>query len=135
MTRYVAIAVLLLISGCKPTSRESEPNKIDPQQPKRFATTVDVRFTETWNPDGHVRTGAQVLDFSDEIVAKTPGIMVHWFQFEYDSVLYEFKLAGSQTVGINTDADMTVMIDPSDLSKCWMNGHELVAHPWEPDDE
>ena len=133
MTRYIAIAVLLF-SGCNPTAREPDAIKIDTQQPKRFATTVDVRFNETWNLDGHVRTGEQVLDFSDEIIAKAPGIIVHWFQFEYDSVLYEFKLVGTQAVGVDTDADMTAMIDPSDLSKCWMNGHKLVVHPWEPSD-
>ena len=85
--------------------------------------------------NGHVRTGDQVLVFSDEIVSKTAEITVHWYQFEFDSVLYEFNLVGEQTKGINTKDDLNVLINPGDLSKCWINGHELVVHPWEPPED
>ena len=106
---------------------------VDPQKP--YTTSVNARYTETWHLDGHVRTGTQVLAFSNEIVAKTPALLVHWFQFEFNSVLYEFKLVGDQTKGIDTKADFTAMIDPSDLSTCWMHGHQLVVHPWVSDDD
>ena len=106
-----------------------------PRPPRSYTTHAKARFNETWQLDGHLRTADQVLAFSNEIVSTTPALTVRWYQFEFDSVLYEFNLAGEQAKGINTNDDLNVLINPSDLSKCWLNGHELVVHPWQPSED
>lgn len=108
---------------------------LTPRPPKWYTTHAKARFNETWQLDGYMRTAEQVLAFSNEFVSKTSAMTVHWYQFEFASVLYEFNLAGELAKGINTNEDLNVLINPDDLSKCWINGHELVVNPWErPDD-
>ena len=106
-----------------------------PRLPKSYTTHIKARFNETWQLDGHLRTADEVLPFSNKSVSTTPALTVHWYQFEFDSVLYEFNLVGVQAKGINSNDDLNVFINPGDLSKCWMNGHELVVHPWEPPED
>ena len=103
--------------------------------PPEFNTPVAVQFWETWNLEGQLQTGEQVLSFGDEFVAKTPATLIHWFLFDFDSVRYEFKLIGEQTDGIDTDDNFTAMINPHSARKCWMNGYELHVNVHEPVDE
>lgn len=103
--------------------------------PPPYSVGVNARFTQTWNAHGHVRTGNQVLAFNADIVSSLPPIPVYCYQFEFASVLYEFNIVGEKSEGLVAGDDFIVFINPSDLSKCWGHGHELVVHPWEPDEE
>lgn len=100
--------------------------------PSFFTIPVKVHFTETWQLDGQIRTGDQVAAFSDERGTPLPMLVVHWFRFEFNAVLYQFNLVGEQTKGVDPNGDWTAFINPADLSKCWMNNYELVVHLWEP---
>jgi hypothetical protein len=106
------------------------------QRPHRYTVPLLVHHTETWRLDGHVRTGTQALGFSNEIVAKTTCLTVHWFrfEFEFEAASYEFKVLGEHADAISPTTQLTIMIDPADLSQCWLNGHILQLHPWEPDE-
>ena len=106
-----------------------------PQPAKSYSKSIKARFNETWRLNGHVRTADQVLASSDEIVSSLPAPIVHWYQFEFDSVLYEFSLGEEQSEGVNTQEDLGVLINPDDLTTCWVNGHILVVHPWEPPED
>ena len=100
--------------------------------PKFYTTRTYARFSETWQLDGQLRTADQVLDFSNKVISVTSVLIVHWYQFEFDSVVYEFNLVGEQAKSIDTEEILDVHINPDDLSKCWINGYELVVHPREP---
>jgi hypothetical protein len=103
--------------------------------PEDYTVSVQARLTDTWHLEGHLRTGEQVLSFSDDVVAKLPEIVVYWFQFEYNSTRYEFKMLSEQMSILGPNQELVVFINPRDFSRCWVNGYLLHVNVWEPEEE
>ena len=98
----------------------------------RSLTKVRAELTLTWYAEGYTRSGTQVLGFSEEAIERHPGFVVHEFKFVFDGAQFEFKITGEKADGLDLSGEFVAMIDPNDLSRCWMNGSELVVHPLEP---
>lgn len=65
-----------------------------PERPERFSTAVKAELMHTWSTDVTLRTGLQVMKFSDEFVSRKKGITIHEFEFEFGGVRYEFSPLG-----------------------------------------
>jgi hypothetical protein len=105
------------------------------EPPDGFDTAIEAYLTRTWHSESHLRTGMQVLSFANKVVHKSAGFVVHEFEFEFDSIRYAFRVVGEQGKGLSLAGPFFVQIDPSDLTKCWMNKHLLNVHLWEPDED